>query len=49
MIRAQVAEEMAAPQAVEAARHAAIEAPRVYLNVTPDQFAAIMRHHTEEE
>ena len=26
---------------------AAIEPPRVYLNVSPDQLAAIMRHHTE--
>jgi hypothetical protein len=34
---------------IEAARPAAIEPPRVYLNVTDDQLAAIMRHRTEEE
>jgi hypothetical protein len=36
-------------QAVEAVQPAAIEPPRVYLNVTPDQLAAIMRHHSAEE
>jgi hypothetical protein len=35
--------------AIAAARPAAIEPPRVYLNVTDDQLAALMRHHTEEE
>lgn len=39
----------AAPDALPYARPAAIEPPRVYLNVTPDELAAIMRHHTEEE
>lgn len=34
---------------LEATRPAAIEPPRVYLNVTDDQLAAIMRHHTEGE
>ena len=32
---------------VPAAQPAAIEPPRVYLNVTEDQLAALMRHHTE--
>lgn len=51
VIRAEVADAAAVPQAIEipAARPAAIEPPRVYLNVTPDQLAALMRHHTEEE
>jgi hypothetical protein len=36
------------PQAIEPPpRAAAIEPPRVYLNVTPDQLAAIVRHNTE--
>ena len=48
VIRAEAADEAAVPQAVEAARPAAIEPPRVYLNVTPDQLAALMRHHAEE-
>ena len=37
------------PQVITARQPAAIEPPRVYLNVTDDQFAAIMRHRTEEE
>lgn len=37
------------PAEIPAARPAAIEPPRVYLNVTDDQLAAIMRHHAEEE
>ena len=37
----------APPAELEAARPAAIEPPRVYLDVTDDQLAAIMRHHTE--
>lgn len=39
------------PQAIGArsVQAAAIEPPRVYLNVTPGQLAAIMRHNTEEE
>ena len=51
VIRAEVLDQAAVPQAIQAPaeRPAAIEAPRVYLNVTPDQLAAIMRHHTEEE
>lgn len=36
-------------RAITAAAPPAIEPPRVYLNVTDDQLAAIMRHHTEEE
>ena len=47
-IRAEVVDEPPVPQAVEAAQPAAIEPPRVYLNVTPEQLAAIMRQHTEE-
>ena len=42
VIRAEVLDQAAVPQAVEAARPAAIEPPRVYLNVTPDQLAAIV-------
>ena len=34
---------------IQAARPAAIEPPRVYLNLTDDQLAAIVRHHTEGE
>jgi apolipoprotein N-acyltransferase len=37
----------AVPQAITAAQPAAIEPPRMYF--TDDQFAAIMRHRTEEE
>jgi membrane-bound ClpP family serine protease len=47
VVRAEVAEVV--PQAVSAAPLPAIGPPRVYLNVTEDQLAAIMRHHTEEE
>jgi hypothetical protein len=38
-------------EAIEATavQRAAIEPPRVYLNVTSDQLAAIVRHHTEGE
>lgn len=39
----------AVPQAITAAEPRAIEPPRVYLNVTDDQLAAILRHDTEEE
>ena len=49
VIRAEVLDQAPVPQVTEAAAPAAIEPPRVYLNVTPDQLAAIMRHHTEEE
>jgi hypothetical protein len=38
----------AAPPAVEAAQPAAIEPPRVYLNISPDQLAAFLRHHAGE-
>jgi hypothetical protein len=34
------------PPAIAAAPLPAIEPPRVYLNVTPDQLAALMRHNT---
>ncbi len=45
---AEVLDAEAVPQAIEAAAEPrAIEPPRVYLNLTDDQFAAIMRH-TEE-
>jgi hypothetical protein len=37
------------PQVTAARPSAAIEPPRVYLNVTDDQFAALMRNGTEEE
>ena len=37
------------PQVTATAQPAAIEAPRVYLNVTDDQLAALMRHHAGEE
>jgi hypothetical protein len=33
------------PQVIAARQSAAIEPPRVYLNVTPAELAAIMRHH----
>jgi apolipoprotein N-acyltransferase len=36
-------------QVTAAAPLAAIEPPRVYLNVTDDQLEALMRHHTGEE
>ena len=49
MVRAEVLDAGPVPQAVTAAQPAAIEPPRVYLNVTDDQLAAIMRHHAEEE
>ena len=45
-VRAEVAEPES-PQVIAARPPAAIEPPRVYLNVTDDQFAALMRHHTE--
>lgn len=46
VVRAEVAGD-AAPQVAAAAR-TAIGPPRVYLNVTDDQLAEIMRQHTEE-
>jgi apolipoprotein N-acyltransferase len=45
-VRAEVAEPES-PQVAAARQPAAIEPPRVYLNVTEDQLAALMRHHTE--
>lgn len=50
-IRAEAVNEAVVPQAIEApaTSPAAIEPPRMYLNVSPDQLAAIMRHHAEEE
>ena len=46
----EVAEVVAAPAIGGGAEPPrAIEPPRIYLNVTDDQFAAIMRHHTEKE
>jgi apolipoprotein N-acyltransferase len=47
VVRAEVVDE--APQVIAASQPAAIEPPRVYLNVTDDQFAAIMRQHEREE
>jgi type VI protein secretion system component VasK len=38
----------AVTQAITAAPPAAIEPPRVYLNVTENQLAALMRQHAEE-
>ena len=38
----------AVPQAITAAEPRAIEPPRVYLNVTEDQLAAILRNNREE-
>ena len=49
VLRAEVVDEAAAPQAAGAVQPAAIEPPRVYLNVTPDQLAAILRHSIEEK
>jgi hypothetical protein len=39
----------AVPQAIAAAESRAIEPPRVYLNLTDDQFAALVRRDTEGE
>jgi hypothetical protein len=51
VVQAEVLDETASPPAMPgpAAQPAAIEPPRVYLNVTPDQLAAILRHSPEEE
>ena len=38
----------AAPPAIAAAQPAAIEPPRVYLNVTPDQLATLMRQQVTD-
>jgi hypothetical protein len=43
VVRAEVVDAEPVPQAIAAAPPAAIEPPRVYLNVTPDELAAIMR------
>lgn len=51
-VRAEVAEEVVAAPAIgggAAAEPRAIEPPRVYLNVTDDQFAALMRRHSDYE
>jgi apolipoprotein N-acyltransferase len=45
-VRAEVAEPES-PQVTPVRQPAAIEPPRVYLNVTDDQLAALMRHHAE--
>ena len=47
VIRAEVVDEATAPHAVKAPTQAAIEPARVYLNVSPDQLAAILRHYSE--
>ena len=49
IIRAEAVDQAAVPQAVGTPRPAAIEPPRVYLNVTRDQLAAILRHSIEEK
>lgn len=50
LTRYRAAEVVAAPAiGGGAAPPRAIEPPRIYLNVTDDQFAALMRHHTEKE
>jgi len=46
VVRAEVVDE--APQAITAAQPAAIEPPRVYLNVTPDQLATLMRQQVTD-
>ena len=48
VIRAEVVDP-AAPQPIGAVAPAAIEPPRVYLNVTDDQLAELVRRHTEEQ
>jgi apolipoprotein N-acyltransferase len=45
-VRAEVVEPES-PQVIAASAPAAIERPRIYLNVTDDQLAALMRHHAE--
>ena len=47
-VRAEVAEP-GSPQVIAAVPPPAIEPPRVYLNVTDDQLAALMRQHAGEE
>ncbi|HEY3652360.1 MAG TPA: hypothetical protein VGL33_30630 [Streptosporangiaceae bacterium] len=49
VVRAEVVDAELVPQPIGAAQPAAIEPPRVYLNVTDDQLAAIMRQHEREE
>ena len=48
-VRAEVPDAEPVPQAIAAVPPRAIEPPRVYLNVTEDQLAAIMRQHEREE
>jgi hypothetical protein len=49
-IRAEVVDDATVQQAAQAPpERSAIQPPRVYLNVTPDQLAAILRHRPEEE
>ena len=47
VVRAEVVDP-AAPPAIAAAQPAAIEPPRVYLNVTPDQLATLMRQQVTD-
>ena len=51
VVRAEVLADPNSPQATEipTVQPAAIEPPRVYLNLSADQLAAILRHHTEIE
>ncbi|MGH3218962.1 MAG: hypothetical protein ACRDPY_09690 [Streptosporangiaceae bacterium] len=48
IVRAEVLDGGQAPAIDDREAPTAIEPPRVYLNVPPDQLAAILRHHTEE-
>jgi apolipoprotein N-acyltransferase len=47
VVRAEVVDP-AAPPAIAAAQPAAIEPPRVYLNVTPDQLATLVRQQVTD-
>jgi len=47
VVRAEVVDD-AAPPTIAAAQPAAIEPPRVYLNVTPDQLATLMRQQVTD-
>ena len=49
VVRAEVLDAEAVPEAVAAVPVPALEPPRVYLNVTEDQLAAILRSHGEEQ
>jgi hypothetical protein len=46
--RAQVLDADPVPEPVAVVPLPAIEPPRVYLNITPDELAAILRNHAEE-